>query len=138
MIIYRFHYIKILEDYLNNPEGRLDLIEEVENVTILFADIAGFTKYSATVNASQVVAMLRELFTSFDQICLKYQVYKLYTIGDCYVALGCTDSRRRDPAQEARNILLMAFSMIETIDQVRRRISFKDLNMRIGIHTVNN
>lgn len=50
-------------------------------MTILFADIAGFTKFSSSVTPSEVVQMLRELFIEFDKICLKYNVYKLYTIG---------------------------------------------------------
>ena len=104
---------------------------------MLFADIAGFTKYSSTVTASQVVAMLRELFTAFDQLCLIHNVYKLYTIGDCYVALGMVNSENRDPALEARNLVNMAFDMITTIQTVRKRVNFHELDMRIGIHTVN-
>ena len=125
-----------MEDYFRNPEGSLDYMEKVENVTMLFADISGFTKYSSTVNAATVVNMLRELFIEFDQLCLQYNTYKLYTIGDCYVALGYMDANNRDPVDEAKNIILMAFKMIESIAQVRKLISFKELDMRIGVHTV--
>lgn len=50
-------------------------------MTILFADIAGFTKFSSSVTPNEVVQMLKDLFIEFDKICLKYNVYKLYTIG---------------------------------------------------------
>jgi class 3 adenylate cyclase len=60
-------------------------------VTLLFADIAGFTGYSSKVQPEQVVYMLRNLFTEFDKICLDHNLYKLYTIGDCYVVMGLVD-----------------------------------------------
>lgn len=50
-------------------------------MTLLFADIAGFTKYSSSVEPGEVVKMLRYLFTEFDKMCIKHQVYKVYTIG---------------------------------------------------------
>ena len=125
-----------MEEYFRNPDGNLDYMEKVEEVTMLFADISGFTKYSSMVNASTVVNMLSQLFTEFDELCLSYQTYKLYTIGDCYVALGYIDANNRDPIEEANNIVCMAFEMIEKIARVRKKISFKELDMRIGIHTV--
>ncbi len=42
--------------------------------------------------------MLKNLFVEFDRKCLEYNVYKLYTIGDCYVAIGMIDYSNRDPA----------------------------------------
>jgi len=40
--------------------------------------------------------MLRNLFTEFDKLCQKYNVYKMYTIGDCYVVMGFTNSAKRN------------------------------------------
>ncbi len=59
----------------------MDLFDFLPDVTILFADIAGFTSYSSSVSAATVVNMLRDLFTEFDKTCLIHRVYKLYTIG---------------------------------------------------------
>ena len=56
--------------------------------------------------------MLKQLFFEFDKACLLNEVFKLYTIGDCYVVISLTDSRKRDPALEARNVVNMAFCMI--------------------------
>jgi len=64
------------------------LTDIFKNVTLLFADIVNFTKYSSSVTPNDVLKMLRELFNEFDKMCLKHQVYKVYTIGDCYVVLG--------------------------------------------------
>lgn len=69
----------------------------MDNVTILYADIAGFTAYSSAREPEQVVKMLRMLFTEFDRSCLENDVYKVYTIGDCYVAIGTKDANNRDP-----------------------------------------
>ncbi len=79
--------------------------------------------------------MLRSLFTEFDKSCLKYKVYKVYTIGDCYVAMGFTNSSKRNPVEEAKHMVQMGLSMIEIIKEVKQHIGFKDMNMRIGIHT---
>ena len=114
---------------------KVDLSDRFDMVTLLFADIAGFTKYSSTVKPSQVVNMLRRLFTEFDRKCVQHQVYKVYTIGDCYVAMGMINASKREPIIEARNIINMGLSMIQIIRQVREEIDFKDLDMRIGVHT---
>lgn len=106
-------------------------------MTLLFADIAGFTKYSSSVTPEEVVRMLRDLFTEFDKMCLIYDVYKVYTIGDCYVVSGLVNAlEKRDPIEEAVNVLSMGFSMIDIIRKVKNRVNFHELDMRIGIHTV--
>jgi len=108
-----------------------------QNVTILFADIVNFTKYSGSVTAIEVVNMLRELFTAFDKLALEFNVFKLYTIGDCYVVIGLVNSQNRDHMEEARNVLKMGFAMIETIKEINAKDpKYSELNMRIGIHTV--
>lgn len=114
---------------------KVDLSDRFENVTILFADIAGFTKYSSSVRPNQVVDMLRRLFTEFDKRCVQHKIYKVYTIGDCYVAIGMLNSEERNPIKEAKNIISFGFSLISIIKAVREDIDFKDLDMRIGVHT---
>jgi class 3 adenylate cyclase len=126
----------VLYKFLLNPNKKQDLTDIMSSATMLFADIAGFTKYSSSVSPEQVVTMLKDLFTEFDRRCLRHRVYKVYTIGDCYVVLGILDAYKRDPAEEAKNVLQMGFSMIEIIKIVRNRINFHELDMRIGIHTV--
>ncbi len=80
--------------------------------------------------------MLRSLFTEFDKCCLKFKVYKVYTIGDCYVVMGFTNAYKRNPVEEANNVVRMGLSMIQIIRTVRELIDFPELDMRIGIHTV--
>lgn len=124
----------ITHQFINNPSAKSDLIEEFNNVTILFADIKGFTDFSAHNPAPVVVNMLRDLFTEFDKLCLQNDVYKLYTIGDCYVAMGLIDANERNVEDEAKNVIQFAFDMINQIKSVRKKSP--ELEMRIGIHIV--
>jgi len=64
---------------------------------MLFADISGFTDYSSRVTPEKVMDMLKNLFVEFDKLCLELNTYKLYTIGDCYVAIGMVDLHNRNP-----------------------------------------
>ncbi|CAD8115088.1 unnamed protein product [Paramecium sonneborni] len=122
---------KFLDDKINN----IGICDKLDKLTILFADIAGFTEYSSKVKPEEVLVMLKNLFVEFDRKCCELNVYKLYTIGDCYVAIGMIDYNNRNPHQEAKNIVDLGFEMIKIIGQVRKQINFDGLNMRIGIHT---
>jgi class 3 adenylate cyclase len=114
-----------------------ELTDCFDNVTILFADIVNFTAFSNKVLPSQVFALLREVFTEFDKLSLKFHVYKLYTIGDCYVAISLVDKDNRNITEETNNIINLGFSMIEVINSVRMRDpAYNNFNMRIGIHNV--
>ena len=132
--------------------------EKYTNVTLLFADIVGFTAYSAGKRPRQVVEMLSRLFTNFDKECDRLNLFKIYTIGDCYVVMGFVDSKnRRTPKEEAHSVAQLAISMINIICSVRKKIRYDQpkkldkpgkngdkpdkpqktdqLDMRIGIHT---
>ena len=60
-------------------------------MTLLYTDMVGFTAFSNTVKKPQeVVQLLSKLFSKFDQLCELRRVYKVHTIGDCYVIMGYT------------------------------------------------
>ena len=81
--------------------------------------------------------MLSSLFTAFDKECNKLDLYKVYTIGDCYVVMSFLDNRDRlSPQVECEKVTELGFSMIEIISRVRKEVNFMGLHMRIGIHTV--
>ena len=93
--------VKKIEDLLFNlmpPHVVQNLKEDLpvvdvfndNNITYLFADICGFTDYSATVEPRAVVDLIKSLFEEFDMACKQTNVYKVHTIGDCYVCLGWT------------------------------------------------
>jgi hypothetical protein len=103
-------------------------------VTILFADIVGFTNWSANRKSEEIIKMLFRLFKRFDKKCIFHDIYKVCTIGDCYVVLGYAGKQERDPWMECMNVIEMGKSMIKIIHK-QNQIHGSELNMRIGIHT---
>jgi len=105
-----------------------------EKMVILYADIVGFTKYSKSVEAEQVVKMLSHLFGHFDAMLTRHSVYKLYTIGDAYVAL--TEPEEKFQPRFAQGMISFAEEMVEIIQGMADQPSgqYKELNMRIGLH----
>jgi magnesium-transporting ATPase (P-type)/class 3 adenylate cyclase len=119
---------------LKNLHEENMITDRFSDVTLMYADIVGFTAWSSTRSPKEVVGMLSELFSQFDRLCLKHNVYKVHTIGDCYVVMGYKTDKKRIPAQEAVNVLNFANSLIEVIQENNRRNNC-ELNMRVGIHT---
>ena len=110
---------------------------------MLYTDIVKFTDYSSQTEPVNVVKMLIELFKRMDNSCLVYNVYKVHTIGDCYVVMSYTGKvpmNERNPLEEAKNVVNIGKKMIDIIKEVResKEVNFHSLNMRIGIHTVFN
>lgn len=108
--------------------------EKIKNATILYADIVGFTQWSSSKTPGQVVNMLSDLFTQFDMKCKEHQVYKVHTIGDCYVAMGYLEADNRDFKQECKNLIYFALDLVKIIQEVNLERGI-ELNMRIGVHT---
>lgn len=130
---------RLLPKHVQNFAAADELVgETAENVTLLFADIVGFTSYSAGKSPQEVVSMLSQLFTAFDKECSRLNLYKVYTIGDCYVVMSFLDKNARvSPEKECAAVIELAFRMIEVISRVREEIKFDGLHMRIGVHTGN-
>jgi class 3 adenylate cyclase len=102
-----------------------------EDVTIVFADIVNFTLSTEHMAADELVAMLHQYFTSFDQIMAKYELEKLKTIGDCYMYAGGIPSRR--PSHPVDSVL----AALEMIEAARAKVRDGGVNwqLRIGVHT---
>lgn len=119
----------------------IPVVDEISDVTMLYTDIVGFTDFSKSVpSPKNVVKMLIELFKRFDDAVLRNDVYKVHTIGDCYVVLGYTGKiphNERDPQDEAMKVINLGKEMISIIKEVAatKDVNFPGLNMRIGIHT---
>ena len=60
----------------------------MENVSILFADIVGFTRMSSNKSANQLVGLLNDLFGRFDRMCSECNCEKISTLGDCYYCVS--------------------------------------------------
>jgi len=103
----------------------------MDNVSILFADIVGFTRMSSNKTASQLVGLLNDLFGRFDRMCLTCHCEKISTLGDCYYCVsGCPEPR----VDHASNCVEMGLSMIKAIKDFDADCN-ESVNMRVGIHT---
>ena len=104
-----------------------------------------FTAFSKNVSdPREVVNLLSKLFSRFDQLCEQHKVYKVHTIGDCYVIMGYNgrvDKNKRNKnvvLDEANRVIKCGLEMIGIISEVRDasdNMDLKDLDMRIGVHT---
>src|SRR5262249_10539330 len=86
------------------------LAEGYESVTVLFADIVGFTSFSQMVTPSELVKFLNEVFSKFDALSEDYGLEKIKTIGDAYMVAGGVPIPIDD---HTRKICLMALKMQE-------------------------
>jgi class 3 adenylate cyclase len=102
-----------------------------DEVTVLFADIVGFTPMSARLEAEALVQCLDDIFTEFDRICDHHGVEKIKTIGDAYMAAGGVPEERDDHVDA---VVAMAMDMIDAVAALAERME-ADLQVRVGIHT---
>ena len=123
---------------VQNMKDDIPVADVLENVTLLFADIVRYTDFGNCHEPVEVVKMLMELFKNFDHAAKACHVYKVHTIGDCYVVMGFNGKvsmNERNFYDEAKNVCKMGEEMINIIRDVRKRVNYELLDMRIGIHT---
>ena len=123
---------------VQNMKDDIPVADVLENVTLLFADIVRYTDFGNKHEPVEVVSMLMELFKNFDHATKSCHVYKVHTIGDCYVVMGFNGKvsmNERNYYEEAKNVCKMGEEMITIIRDVRKKVNFELLDMRIGIHT---
>ncbi|MEE3314621.1 MAG: adenylate/guanylate cyclase domain-containing protein [Treponema sp.] len=110
------------------------IAKQYPEVSVLFADLVGFTRLSSGFNAREIVRMLNRIFCRFDGVLNEYGVEKIKTIGDAYmVAAGLSETV--DPTCAERMIRLAARMYQEMSDF--NKSSAIELQMRIGINSGN-
>ena len=112
-------------------EGEMKIADQVQEATILFCDLAGFTALSGTMPAERVLDFLGEIFTQFDALAAEAGVEKIKTIGDAYMAAAGIPEPQPD---HAARIARLAPRMMRAVQDVARATGLA-LNARIGIHT---
>ena len=107
----------------------------IDHVTVLFTDFKGFTALSEQVTPKELVADLHECFSAFDNICEKYGIEKIKTIGDAYMAAGGLPSPNTTHAQDVVNAALEMKEVVEKgkMKKVEQGLPFFEI--RIGVHT---
>ncbi|HEY9864817.1 MAG TPA: adenylate/guanylate cyclase domain-containing protein [Candidatus Obscuribacterales bacterium] len=107
------------------------IAEHFSEVTVLFADIVGFTQISSTLSPIALVNLLNELFSAFDRLTEKYGLEKIKTIGDAYMVVG---GLPYPCSNHAIAIAEMALDMQKEIIEFNK-IHNQVLSLRIGIHS---
>uniref|UniRef100_A0A8C1VN58 Adenylate cyclase type 7 n=1 Tax=Cyprinus carpio TaxID=7962 RepID=A0A8C1VN58_CYPCA len=108
-------------------------VKRHENVSILYADIVGFTRLASDCSPKELVIMLNELFGKFDQIAKENECMRIKILGDCYY---CVSGLPVSLPNHAKNCVKMGLDMCEAIKQVREATGV-DINMRVGVHSGN-
>jgi class 3 adenylate cyclase len=97
--------------------GEQPIVDDLEEVSVVFADIVDFTQMAASLDAGDVLALLNDVFTRFDRLAADHGLEKIKTIGDAYMAVAGAPHPVADHATAA---VEMALDMVRTVASVRR------------------
>jgi class 3 adenylate cyclase len=107
------------------------IADSFAEVTVLFADLVGFTQLAGKLSSSQVVEMLNELFSRFDELAERHGLEKIKTIGDAYMVVAGAPEVVGDHAIRATR---MAVEM-QAVVKAYAEASGRSLAVRVGLHT---
>ncbi|MDD2708170.1 MAG: adenylate/guanylate cyclase domain-containing protein [Verrucomicrobiae bacterium] len=120
---------KLIADRLRaNPTTIADHFPEV---SVLFADIVGFTKLSGRISPRDLVDLLNLIFSRFDRLTAKHSLEKIKTVGDMYMVVGGLPTHRPDHAEA---VAALALDILGEINLLNKEIH-EPFQMRIGINT---
>jgi len=123
---------------------------ECNDVAIMFLDIVGFTSLASSLSAKQTMYVLNKLFVLYDDLSSDFDVYKVETAGDCYIAChGIFEEnvfphrmstqqrdckRNSNPLKSTRTILAFAEEVIQKTKTLKFRCFDFPIQIRIGMH----
>jgi Adenylate and Guanylate cyclase catalytic domain len=106
--------------------------------TVIFADIVNFTAWSSVRDPSQVFTLLEAVYNAFDDIARKRRVFKVETIGDCYVAVCGLPEPAKDHAvtmaRFSRDCMRKMWALTNSLE-ASLGPDTGDLTMRMGLHS---
>eukprot|EP00980_Cylindrotheca_fusiformis_P025951 scaffold14981_cov90-Cylindrotheca_fusiformis.AAC.1 len=125
-------------DGYSNSFGPAPLADLFPSVTLIFADIVGFTAWASAREPHQVFVLLETIYGAFDKIAYRHNVFKVETVGDCYVAaVGLPEP--------VDNHALVACKFAQACLKKMKEVTLKlevtlgpdtgDLDLRTGIHS---
>ncbi|WP_293146467.1 MULTISPECIES: adenylate/guanylate cyclase domain-containing protein [unclassified Microcoleus] len=128
---------KLLLNILPKPiaerlqKGQNPIADHFDEVTVLFADLVGFTEFSAHKSPTQLVEILNGIFSEFDRLSELHGLEKIKTIGDAYMVVGGLPTARQDHSEA---IALLALDMQAALRKFNLKIG-EGFQLRIGIHS---
>ena len=112
-------------------ENQQLIADDFAQVTVLFADLVGFTEISSRISPKELVIFLNQVFSEFDYLCEKYSLEKIKTIGDAYMVVGGLPLPREDHVSAIADMALEMLSIMQKLTTPNG----KKMNLRIGINT---
>ena len=106
------------------------IADQYTDVSILFADVVGFTPIAANMSPMELVGLLNQVFLCFDGLVEKYDLEKIKTIGDCYMVASGVPRRRSDHATALVDLALDMHAAV-----AGTRFGGRQLSFRIGINS---
>ena len=111
-------------------EGEAIIADRFEDVTLMFADIVDFTRMSSRMSPSELVAVLNDVFTVFDDLVAEHGLEKVKTIGDSYMVVGGIPAWSEDHVERVASMALALAGSVAHIERAARL----GIAFRIGIH----
>ena len=111
--------------------GETNIAETFPEVTVLFADIVGFTTLAEKIGPHEIVTMLNDVFGRFDALAVKHDLEKIKTIGDCYMVVGGVPVRS---ATHCQQVARFALDAMQSFEEYAANFPHP-LQIRIGMHT---
>jgi class 3 adenylate cyclase len=124
--------------YANSSKTSRPLAELFPEATIMFGDLVGFTAWSSMREPSQVFMLLEGLYSAYDELALRRKVFKVETIGDCYVAVCGVPAVRKD---HAKTMVRFARDCLDAMHLILNELTVDlgpdttELGMRVGLHS---
>jgi guanylate cyclase len=109
--------------------GEEHIADAYPETTVLFADIAGFTAWTARTDPMRAVTLLDELFSTLDDLAVEHGLEKIRTVGDSFMAVSGVPDARPDHAQAAASL---GIGILRAASAWRRTYDL-DLQMRVGL-----
>ncbi|MBK9249547.1 MAG: tetratricopeptide repeat protein [Ignavibacteria bacterium] len=113
-------------------DGTKLIAEKIPSVSVLFADIVNFTKFSQRITPEDLVEGLDRIFSEFDALAEKYGLEKIKTIGDAYMVVSGAPVQRDNHAEAMAHF---ALEMVEAMKEFRSISTGEEIQLRIGIHS---
>ena len=112
--------------------GEQTIADKLHDVTVLFADIAGFTRFASTISPEKLVTLLDKVFSEFDRLVEKHGAEKIKTIGDAYMAVG---GLSHHASNHVEFMARLALEMQEEVNRLSQDLSIIGLTVRVGLHS---